>query len=96
MSNLFFDNVKIHATKEALYDILKEEYINLGYDVNELETIYEYAKEVYSGIYRYSSDEYITHPLNVAIILVYMEKLIGWCFLWVAQSKMLRELAVFR
>lgn len=39
----------------------------------ELKQIYNLACEAYKGITRYSEEEYVTHPINVAIILTEIE-----------------------
>lgn len=74
MEHIFLKSTGIHSTRETLYqnlkDCLKEEIID--YSENELENIFCYSCEVYKGIKRYSGDEYITHTLNVAILLVEM------------------------
>lgn len=74
MSHLFLKRTEEHATKEQLLEILKSEIIENGidFDMADLQKVYEYACLVYSGIKRYSGDEYITHLLNIAIILVEM------------------------
>lgn len=75
MSHLFLDKMNIHSSKEELFaklvDLIREN--NPRYSIIELEKAYHFACEAYYGIKRYSGDEYITHPLNVAIILAYLE-----------------------
>ena len=46
---------------------------NSDYNVSLIEKTYIFACEAYKGINRYSGDEYITHPINVAIILAFLE-----------------------
>ena len=74
MSHVFYTKTDVHATKEQLFELLRTEIKNAGIRVDqvELEQIYADARNVYSGIARYSGDEYVTHPLNVAIILAQM------------------------
>ena len=74
MSHVFYTKTEIHATKEQLFELLRKEIKNVGIraDWIELEQIYADARRVYSGLKRYSGDEYVTHPLNVAIILAQM------------------------
>ena len=74
MSHIFLKNTDIHSTKEQLLERLKEEMISTNVDIDEEELQYVYllACHVYEGEKRYSGDEYITHPLNVAIILAEM------------------------
>lgn len=71
MSHVFLNATEENATKEQLYDILKNSMSENGidYDINEADQIYAYACKAYDGIKRYSGAEYVTHPFNVAIIL---------------------------
>lgn len=71
MEREFSENKQTFYSKEELYQQLAgvlsgscEDYAPL-----ELEKVYSYACTVYRGIYRYSGEEYITHPLQVAMIL---------------------------
>lgn len=74
MSHVFLKKTESHSTKEQLLQCLKDEMssVNMNVDVEELERVYSQACKVYEGIKRYSGDEYVTHPLNVAIILAEM------------------------
>lgn len=74
MSHVFYAKTDIHATKEQLLEALKKEITSAGIqaDFDELDKIYAEACEVYGGMKRYSGDEYVTHPLNVAILLAQM------------------------
>lgn len=71
MSKVFLKQIEIHAAKEALYEILIKELQENKIKFNEtmLEEVYAFSCEAYDGVKRHSGDEYITHPLNVAIIL---------------------------
>lgn len=75
MSHIFLEKADIHASKEELFEallkLIKES--RSGFDVALIKTAYSFACEAYAGITRYSGDEYITHPLNVAIILAFLE-----------------------
>ncbi|MCR1897523.1 HD domain-containing protein [Irregularibacter muris] len=75
MSHVFMKSTAIHATKEELYDLLirtvNENMIE--YDHEKIKKAYELACIAYSGEKRYSEDDYITHPMNVAILLAEME-----------------------
>ena len=75
MEHIFLKSTDIHATKETLFQNLKyrlrEEKID--FDEEKLENIFYLSCNAYEGIKRYSEDEYITHTLNVAILLVEME-----------------------
>lgn len=75
MNHIFMKQTEEHATKEQLFDILKNEaeYMGSEVDLKKLQYIYEFACQAYKGRKRYSGDEYITHPLNVAILLCQME-----------------------
>ncbi|MFT4146043.1 MAG: HD domain-containing protein [Mobilitalea sp.] len=75
MNHVFMKQTDLHAKKEELYEILTQviKEKKLGYSMDKIEKSYAFACEAYKGIKRYSGDEYITHPLNVAIILVEME-----------------------
>ena len=75
MSHVFMNKMEQNAKKEELFEILKKEMGSAGRsaDMDRLEQVYEFACRAYEGMNRYSGDEYITHPLNVAIILAGME-----------------------
>ncbi len=74
MSKLLIRQNDEHVNKEELFQILLKSikcnpnYINEGI-INEA---YEIAGKAYEGLKRYSGEEYIIHPLNVAIILADM------------------------
>lgn len=74
MSHVFMNQTNKSASKEELYEILKNEINQAGMkvDMESLDAIYAFACRSYEGIKRYSGDEYVTHPLNVAIILAQM------------------------
>lgn len=74
MEHIFLRQTEKNAGKEELFDILKEEMARAGisYDCGELNQMYCFACKVYEGVRRYSGDEYVTHPLNTAIILAQM------------------------
>lgn len=75
MEHVFFRQTKEHAGREELFLVLKEEICKaqIDVDLNKLEKVYGYACMAYDGQKRYSGDEYITHTLNIAIILAQME-----------------------
>ena len=55
----------------GLEDLLKAaEKANRNYDINLIKKAYQFAKESHSGQYRLSKEPYITHPVNVALILM--------------------------
>lgn len=74
MSHVFMKNTDVHATKEELFELLvttiKEN--RLDYDLEKIKKAYEYACIAHSGEKRYSGDDYVTHPINVAILLAEM------------------------
>lgn len=74
MKHVFLKDKNIHSSKETLLQCLKEELIlgNIVFDESELNEVYQKACTVYSGGKRYSGDEYITHTLNVSILLAEM------------------------
>lgn len=74
MEHVFLKKTDEHAPKEELLQVLKSELMETGQKVDfaELEGVYQYACKVYNGMKRYSGDEYVTHPLNVAIFLAQM------------------------
>lgn len=74
MHESFMTSTKIGTSKEALLEILqsklKENEIIMAPGV--LEQSYLTAEAAYNGVVRYSGEEYITHPLNTAILLTQM------------------------
>lgn len=42
-------------------------------DMKMVQEVYEFAEQIYRGMKRYSGEEYITHMLHIAILLVKME-----------------------
>lgn len=67
--HFFLQSIEVGTKKEELLEILKEKTENNAY----LEIAYHHACEAYSGKVRYSGEEYVTHPLNVAILLAELE-----------------------
>ena len=75
MSHAFMKSTDVHATKEDLFELLVAT-INenqLGYDQKKIKEAFEFACIAYNGKKRYSGDDYVTHPINVAILLSEME-----------------------
>lgn len=70
----FYEKTDEHMSKEQLYELLVEEMKRNQYqfDLDELEKIYNFAKRLYANQTRYSGDEYITHLINVSLLLVQM------------------------
>ena len=61
-------------SKEALYNVLVEKMCEneMPYNLSELERVYLCADRAYAGVKRYFGEEYVTHPMNVAILLTDM------------------------
>lgn len=74
MNGVFLETTKIGTTKEELFDILlrKVEAGGIPLEPDALRQVYDGACDAYAGLRRYSGEEYVTHPLNVAILLVEM------------------------
>lgn len=75
MNHVFMRNTDIHATKEELYNLLITT-INrnlIDYNEEKMEKAYKFACIAHDGKKRYSGDDYVTHPINVAILLSEME-----------------------
>jgi len=68
---IFMKRIENYVTKENLFELLKN---TMGRTAEEeLHTFYQIALEAYDGMKRYSGEEFVTHPLNVALILAQME-----------------------
>jgi len=74
MSHVFMNQTDIHATKEELLAILQADIQKENIQISEakLMKVYNFSCSAYEEIKRYSKDEYVTHPINVAIILANM------------------------
>ena len=61
---------------DALYAKLADaiEKSNKSYDLPRIEAAYELAKKAHEGQMRSSGDPYISHPIEVAVILVGLGK----------------------
>ncbi len=58
---------------QELYDKLMIQCNENGYtdkEINKIKDAYNYAKEIHKGMKRKNGEEYISHPLNVALIVV--------------------------
>lgn len=71
MNHVFLESTKTGINKEELFEILVEKVQEkgLGFNYKELEQIYLCADRAYAGVKRYSGEDYVTHPINVAILL---------------------------
>ena len=62
------------VNQEAAYNIedlinKAKTYIKSDEDINLIRNAYDFASKVHSGQLRLTGDDYILHPLNVAMIL---------------------------
>ena len=71
MNHVFLESTNVGKSKEELFYILIEKLNENGqeYSKKDLDKVYEVACKVYSGMTRYSGEEYVTHTINVAIVL---------------------------
>lgn len=71
---LYLKETPVHAQPEQLYEQLLEVLLESGaeYEKEHLNTVYGLAERLYEGKMRRSGDTYVTHPLNVAVILADM------------------------
>lgn len=69
IEHVFLESPKQGTKKEKLFQILENKMKANGVWSDKVRQIYELAVEAYSGKKRYSGEEYITHPLNVTILL---------------------------
>ncbi len=71
MNSIFLKRTKVGASKEELLQILKTSMEDNGAGVNQelLNRLYLLACNAYDDMKRYSGEEYVTHPMNVSIIL---------------------------
>ena len=74
MEQIFLNSTKLGTPKEELFSGLKELLKKNNEEVAEavLDEVYDTACKVYEGKYRYSGDEFVTHTLNVAMLLAEM------------------------
>lgn len=75
MEHVFMRQRDVHLTKEELLKELLQtvEENQIPLDREEVWQVYRCADQAYEGKKRYSGDEYVTHPLHVAILLAEME-----------------------
>ncbi len=74
MEQIFLNSTKLGTPKEVLLAGFKELLKKNNIEVDEavLTKVYGVACKVYEGKYRYSGDEFVTHTLNVAMLLADM------------------------
>ena len=70
----FLETTKSGMCKEKVYESLVEKMREneISYESSELERMCLLADRAYEGVKRYSGEEYITHPLNVTVLLADM------------------------
>ena len=71
-SYTFYEKTDEHMSKENLLELLRKKMTENKLDITELETVYDFCQKLYANRKRYSGDEYITHLLNVSLLLVQM------------------------
>ena len=71
-SYAFYEKTDEQMTKENLFELLKQKMVENKLDTTELDIVYDFCQKLYAEQKRYSGDEYITHLLNVSLILVQM------------------------
>lgn len=71
MSHVFLESTKVGTTKEELFVILQEKLKLNGVNVeqNKLNNVYLSACNAYENVKRHSGEEYVTHLINVSIVL---------------------------
>ena len=71
MEQIFLNSTKLGTPKEELFAGLKELLKKNNVEGTEavLDEVYGVACKVYEGKHRYSGDEFVTHTLNVAMLL---------------------------
>lgn len=71
MNPIFLKATEVGAGKEKLFELLKDTVVQNAIEIDDriLNEVYLIACKAYEGKRRYSGEEYVTHPLNVAILL---------------------------
>lgn len=71
MNQIFLKATEVGAGKEKLFEVLKDTVAQNSIEIDDriLNDVYLVACKAYEGKRRYSGEEYVTHPLNVAILL---------------------------
>lgn len=71
MNHVFLESMEVGISKEELFALLQEKLKEGRVDIDEnlLSGIYQVACGAYAGVRRYSGEEYITHLLNVSLVL---------------------------
>ena len=66
----FYEKTDEHMSKEDLFKLLERKMTENKLDTTEFGTVYNFCQKSYANKKRYSGDEYITHLLNVSLLLV--------------------------
>ena len=71
MEPIFLKTTEVGTSKEKLFEVLKETIEKNVIEIEDkvLHDVYLTACKAYNGKRRYSGEEYVTHPINVAILL---------------------------
>lgn len=71
MNHIFLKATEVGSGKEKLFELLKDTVAQNAIEIEDriLNDVYLVACKAYEGKRRYSGEEYVTHPLNVAILL---------------------------
>ena len=71
MEPIFLKTTEVGTSKEKLFEVLKETIEKNDIEIEDkvLHDVYLTACKAYNGKRRYSGEEYVTHPINVAILL---------------------------
>ena len=68
----FYEKTEEHMSKEVLFKLLERKMTENKLDTAVLEAVYDFCQKLYANQRRYSGDEYVTHLLNVSLLLVQM------------------------
>lgn len=71
MNQIFLHDTKVGTSKEDLLDVLKKvlNENNVALEDSLIDQVYKVACRAYEGKKRYSGEEFVTHTINVAILL---------------------------
>lgn len=71
MNHIFLQTTKIGMSKEELLELLEEtmDKNSIAFDPKKLSEVFKVACNAYKDKKRYSGEEYVTHPINVSILL---------------------------
>lgn len=71
MNHIFLQTTKIGMSKEELLKLLEEtmDKNSIAFDPKKLSEVFKVACNAYKDKKRYSGEEYVTHPINVSILL---------------------------